>query len=202
MNIDGIAGEYPQEIKDALELESAYPLEAWLNLPESICGIEIKQITPKILLHLHGIDSPLFGIGEVRFDDVLAFLWICSPSFCYDAKVRDEFLKQAKKINPFDAVLEIQTFLEKTFIDADYDTRQNGKKSNATFIAYLCDNLAREYSFSIEQTMQTPMRQIYQLLSVISERCAATNGEEYVKIRQSEKMINEFILNRLKNESS
>ena len=85
------------------------------------------------------------------------------------------------------------------FIDADYDLRDSNKKSNGNFIAYLIDNLCREYGFSIDYVLKIPMRQVYQLLSIISERCAAMNGEDYVKIRESDKLKNAFILNRLKN---
>ena len=90
------AEEFPQNIQECLQRENAFPLESWLNLNEFICGIEIEQITAKHLLLLHGIDSPFMGKGNATFEDVLAFLWIVSPSFSYEEKKQIEFVRQTR----------------------------------------------------------------------------------------------------------
>ena len=193
--------EYPQSIINQLAYEETCLQESWLNINETICGIEIQQLTPKHVLILNGINSPILSGNEIKPHDVTMFLWVCSEDFCFNSKKRNKFLSNAARISYYEALLEVQSFVDKTFIDADYDDRSKKQRLNADTLAYIVDTFAKEYGWSIQTTMQTPLRQIYQLTSVMSERASRINGEAYSKIRESDKMINKFIRNRLKNDS-
>jgi hypothetical protein len=193
--------DYPQSIINQLAYEETCSQESWINISETICGFEISQLTPRHILILNGINSPVLNGDKIKLEDIVMFLWVCSPNFSYDIRQRNKFIKNASKINYHDALFEIQSLVSKTFIDADYDDRTKKERLNADTLAYIIDTFAREYGWSVETTMQTPLRQVYQLTSVMNERTAKANGETYSKIRESDKMVNKFIRNRLRIDS-
>lgn len=130
---------------------------------------------------LHGADSPFINKGKVKVEDIGVFLWIMSPDYTPRQADREEFCKKIKDVNIKHAIEDIALFFEITFADADTDKKE--QKEYASFVAYVIDMFAQEYGWRIEEIMEMPMRQIYQLSSVIGERYARQNGKQYTKLR-------------------
>jgi hypothetical protein len=176
----------PESVIRALEEAKTWQSEAWLETPFLIDGIEIRQMTLRHLFMLHGADSPFINKGKVKVEDIGVFLWIMSPDYTPRQADREEFCKKIKDVNIKHAIEDIALFFEITFADADTDKKE--QKEYASFVAYVIDMFAQEYGWRIEEIMEMPMRQIYQLSSVIGERYARQNGKQYTKLRNVDMM--------------
>lgn len=144
--------------------------------------MQIRQMTLRHYFTLHGIGSPFIHNTDFTPEDIAIFLWVMSPEFVPCKIAREEFFKQAISVKIITAIDEINEFLEMTFADAD--TTNDGELSKyANFLTYQIDLFAREYSWNIDQIMELPLRQMFQLNSAIGERYAKQNGEKYQKLR-------------------
>ncbi len=164
----------------ALDRERRLREEAYLGVPHDICGVPCREITPRLLAILFRLRTPYLTGGEVLPEDTLLFLWAvhrdnpmrAEKSTLLRRSKRDQFLKSARKIDFTSAEIEIDQWLEDTFMDAP-----EGKPSRP----YVCSIAWLEYSMSTkpflwdrDRTLETPLRVIYQLL-----RCRAIdNGHE------------------------
>ena len=171
----------PDSVLRALDQAKTWQAEAWLETPYFIDGILINQMTLRHLFMLHGADSPFINRGKVKVEDIGVFLWIMSPDYTPKQKDREQFCKKIKDVNIKNAIEDIAEFFEITFADADTDKKEH--KEYASFVAYVIDMFGQEYGWRIDEIMDMPMRQIYQLSSVIGERYARQNGKQYTKLR-------------------
>lgn len=175
--------EIPASVTEALEQAKCWQAESWLNINETICGVEVTQMTLRQFFMLEGIESPLFKGGDITAEDLAVFLWILSPKWkpCKDA--REEFCKEIRKVSIPEACDQIEKYLEATFSESD-SGGDDKKKKYANFISYIVDMFGREYGWTIGEIMALPMRQIYQLSTAIGERYAAEAGKQFSKLRQ------------------
>lgn len=173
--------EVPASVAAALKQAKSWQSESWLDVTTSIGGVEVTQMTLRQFFMLDGIETPFFTGGKVNPEDLAIFLWILSPKWKPCKKARDEFCKEVRTVNIFEACEDAKEYLEATFAEADTD--ENNQKKYACFIAYIVDMFGREYGWTIPQTMGLPMRQIYQLSTAIGERYAAQAGKNFSKLR-------------------
>lgn len=174
---------------EAIKIENANRDEAWINLTEEICGIEIEQMTLFHLLLLDGA-SNCFILGRSPTPaGVAQFLWVVSPRFCYESKARNKFVKKLRKIPYEEAITQINSYLDKTFLDVP-SGGGNQEKPLASFISYFIDTFAKEYGWKPGEIMQMPVRQLYQLLDVRSARLI---GAKHIKFRPSDKIIAKYL---------
>lgn len=168
---------------EALDLERSFREEAYLGAPHFICGIPIKQITPRLLAVLFRVKTPFFGSNEVTDEDILMFLWACHVG----NPMREEKPQVVKRFLRRDLVLPTakQRFL-KSLVDVDLDEAEDGIWDflKATFMdapdgpqtrPYVCSVAAMQYAmaskpfgWTTDYTLDQPLRVIYQLM-----RCRA-----------------------------
>lgn len=166
--------------------------EAWLDVPERVGNIEVQPMNLKHLLILDGIDSPMIKGGDVGEKDLLMFLWVLSPEFCYSPKARDKFFVKARKQTNFILKEMVQEMLDKAF--AESDTMNNSEKSQTFFIAYFVDCFAREYGWTVDEIMGIPLARAFQLITTINERNSAMSGKKYNRMTELDNKINRYIL--------
>ena len=130
---------------------------------------------------LEGAGSPFVTKQTMMPEDIGVFLWILSPDYVPDPVAQEKFCERIAKIKIPDALEQIRDYLEMTFSDADTDEKE--RKTFANFIAYVIDMFANQYGWTVQTILNMPMRQVYQLSSVIGERFAAANGKKYTKLR-------------------
>jgi len=191
----------PEDVRQQIEEAETHQQEAWLNLNATIAGIEVRQITLKDYFILKGVESPVLTGQNFSPSDLGIFLWILSPEFKTCPKARDKFCKKVYDVHLATAVKEVQKFLEATFVDADTAEEQN-RKSYTTFLAHQVDVYGREYGWSIKETMNLPLRQIFQLNTAISERIAIANGERYTKLREIDMIEAKAMLDQFRQNKS
>lgn len=175
----------------AISRERKLREEAYLSAPHFICGIPLKQITPRLLAVLFRIETPFLTGAEVRDGDVLRFLWAChvdnplreERSRLFQPSKRQRFLASINAGFDFDlAVAEIDCFMEDTFMDSP-----DGKSSRpyACSIAWLEYSMcSKPFCWTREYTLDSPMRIIYQLL-----RCRALDNGAILKNRLSDPVL-------------
>jgi hypothetical protein len=187
-----------QEHIDALiSKHQAWRSEIWLDVNDSIEDLEINNFTLRHLMILDGLNSPFIKGGTINRADALMFLWVVSTGYNFNAKDRDEFFRRASKI-PFDRQTRwIKEYLERAFSESD--TMQSGKKNQTYFVAYFVDCMAREYGWSIETILSTPLAILFQLITTINERNSAHAGKEYNRVTDLDNQINRYLLNRNSN---
>ncbi len=173
----------PEQVRKQIELAETQQQEAWLNLNASIAGVEIKQMTLQNYFILQGLESPILLGESFTPEDLGIFLWILSPNYKADAKARDEFCKKIYKVHLATAVKDLDNYMQATFVDAD-TSDQASKKSYTIYLAHQIDVYGREYGWTIKETLEIPLRQIFQLNTAIGERIAQANGEKYTKLRE------------------
>ncbi len=179
--IPGLTEEY--------ERERRLREEVYLGLPHFLCGIPLRQITPRIFALLLFIRTPFIGSGEVTPASIGQFLWACHRD--YDPskpRERDKFLRSLIGMNWAGLEYGIDEFLNATFLDAP----QGGKDDSTP---YVCGIAWMEYRMLIdpfrmtpEAFLDTPLRIIYQRI-----RCHdAVNGVPLFN-RYSDKVKADFV---------
>jgi len=191
---------FSEEVKKALEQSKVNESEAWLNHDTEICGIPIRQMTLYDYYVLEGIESPFITKSDYTIGDIAVFLWILSPKHSTENKDKVEFASEIKDIKILDAEKGILDYIDTTFNDAD--TLSSGKehKMHAPFIAYQIDLYAKEYGWSIEKILAIPLRQLFQLNTVIAARYAKQNGEQFSKMTRVQAMEAKAILEEVKKQ--
>lgn len=172
----------PKEVKELLEGAKTYQEESWLNLTSDIDGVVIQQMTLRHYFILQGLDSPFLTDAPFNIIDIGIFCWILSPEFKECHKARDKFCQKVAKVRIAEAVKDIERYLEVTFFDADQSDKKKQKRY-ANFVAYQIDTYAKEYGWSVDTTMDLPLRQIFQLNTAIAERYATISGQKYSMLR-------------------
>jgi hypothetical protein len=191
---------YSDDIKKALEQSKVYESEAWLNHDTDICGIAIRQMTLYDYYVLDGIQSPFITKADYTIGDIAVFLWVLSTKHSTEPGAKERFAEEIHEIKILDAEKGILEYIDKTFNDAD--TLSSGKetKMHAPFLAYQVDLYAKEYGWSIEQILAIPLRQLFQLNTVIGARYAKQNGENFTKMTRVQAMEAKAILEEVKKQ--
>lgn len=198
-------------LSEAYERERRLREEVYLDQPHYVCGIPLRQITPRMFALLLHIGTPFIGGGVATEGDIGRFLWACHRDFTPPSKgilgrfrnwKRDRFLASLRKMD-FDELEDgIDEFLDATFLDSP----QGGKTDDTP---YVCGVAWMEYRMALdpfrwdsERTMRTPLRRIYQLI-----RCHDSSNGIPLFNKISDDVKSEFLrdlnaLNILKGEGN
>src|SRR5689334_706017 len=97
---------YREAVKREMDIRDA----AFLNITADICGIPIRQMTPRDYLILDGLGSPILDgrIATASREDIVKFLWFLSPEYRHGSWWRSwVFGFQARGIPVFLARLKL-----------------------------------------------------------------------------------------------
>ena len=154
--------------REAIESESRQRDIAWLNLTETINGVEVLPFTPNHFLILSRIipGSPFICGGQPCETDVPIFLWVVSPQFIagnsWRARVRrHRFVSRCRKLDFFKTCDAIAKYIDSAFMEGSGGDDRS--KSYFSCIASLVDSLASEYGWSEEQIRATSFKRLFQL---------------------------------------
>lgn len=171
--------------EEALASERRAREEAYLDAPHFICGVKLRQITPRILARLFAVETPFLGAGEQTDAHAAQFLWACHWDYTQDIHERSKFLKYIRGIDYDRAVLAVREFIKLTFIDAP--TGSDG-------VPYVCSLAWFEYAmhkvmgWPSDYTLDQPMRRIYQLI-----RCQQISNGDVMVNRISDKVRGDWL---------
>lgn len=169
---------------EAVKAENDIRDAAFLDLTANICGVEIRQMTPRDLIILEGIGNPV--AQKVRFskEDVFDFLRVMSVHYRPGAWFNAWRIKRA--VNHMDAKDAIPALIK--YLDATFQDSPSGGGAGipyAGWCAYYADIFGSEYGWPMERTLSTKLKVLYQLLKCIRRRhdpeCILMNPSDKIK---------------------
>ncbi len=139
----------------------------YLDIPETLCGESVNNITPRLLARLTAAKSPwVVGYGELSIEEVFKFVWALhvdySPS---NKRLGRKVLKSLKSLPLDQCYSKIEEFLKLTWQDALGGGSGKPEKPVASEVAWMIFQFREEpFHFDEEKTLDTPFRKLYQEL--------------------------------------
>lgn len=158
-------------LRAALEREDCIRRLPYLNLPETICGIEVAPLTLRHVILLESIRSPFVVGGAVTPYDVGAFFLVITGS--PKGFRRWRLLRRVGGLNGADAIAGIQEYLDEAFMDGPPESKDEDLRyySNA---AASVDIFGSQYGWSRETTLNSPLKALFQELRAMTVRANPT----------------------------
>lgn len=164
---------------------------AFLDAPLPLCGIRVRQFTPRHWILLQRCGCPFLVGGPVTRDDVFMFLWFVSPEYCLDLAKRDEFLRVlcevGKDCHP---IKEIEAYLDDAFQDmpGGAGAREGMVKSYMASVTVLVDAIAAEYGWDDDAILEKPLARLFQYMRRIAQR----HRPDKMLFNRSDRLIGEW----------
>lgn len=158
-------------IRAAIEEEAALREPAFLGAPFLVCGLPLEPLTLRRYLLLIASKSPFVTGGPLTPAEAARFLWCVSPNYSGAKIGLTEFLGEVAQKNYGEVLEGITEYLRFSFFDAP-PTGDNKIETVSfySFATVYVDLLAKEYGWSYEDVMTTPLPVIFQLLRRITKR--------------------------------
>jgi len=162
------------KLAEAAREERDIRAEAWLDLPKTICGIEVEPLTLKRYTLLVAAESPFVTSGKLSAGAITQFLWFVSKEFCWDEEAKGRFIKSVRNVSASEAYLEIAAYLEEALFDAPKpDEDEKRDPSSMPVAASIVHTMCSNYGWTAEEVMDTPIARILQLLNVAQGNAAS-----------------------------
>jgi hypothetical protein len=166
---------------EAIEQENLLRDAAFLPVRENIAGFEVCQMTLRHWLILRVAKSPMIYGGVPTPEQMAQFLWVMHPAYNPEGRGKWRFRRMCKKAfrNPVwtqNLIAGARKYMAETMQDREAATNQ-GEGFEPTFysdVAYLVGLMALHLGFSREQTLETPLAQIFQFKKVIRDLLGST----------------------------
>jgi hypothetical protein len=151
--------------------EAARRAEDFIDISRTVCGLELRAITPRDLLYLDYAGSPFIRGGEIKECHIPQFLWqLCEPQpRGWWAERR--FYRHVGALIYDDSVAEIRRYLDRTFADAPSAGRDDGtgRPIGTSFVAPLIVRIAAGIpSLTPVAIMDTPIAQLFQFRKILA----------------------------------
>jgi hypothetical protein len=190
--------------REALRQERDARDYAFLDLPRSICGIEVGPLTVRQLLARLALRCPFIARLPAEMimqlpdpaGELAAFIWHVSiaRSRCHgnafaEYRALQSFYAHMARVSAEDAAAGIQEYIKITFLDAP----GSGGKSyvpTASIAATLVDIFAAEYGWDEHRILESALVKLYQLLR---ERAVRLNPKVTLFNRLSDKVRGEYM---------
>jgi hypothetical protein len=162
-----------KQLRKAREVDDAIRQIAFLDVPEQINGVTVKQFTLRHLTILFQIRSP-FVFGTVRdFGDIGTFLWVVSPHYLDSSHEEADRTRQRyqaelvlhPRFNRF--YREIPRYLKRAFWDAPA-TIGGGKEIGVCYPAWIIHKLGG-YKDD-DALMDKPLARLFQYVKCIDAK--------------------------------
>lgn len=189
--------KYASRFSEMRAAEEARREQAFLTVPVTICGEEIRPMTGRDLLVLNGIESPFVCPGDVGPVELAMFLWILNVT--NDGSQGWRNLRRRKKmfqrIGPrnFDAsVKECREYVDAIFQDAPKGSAEPGERRplGTCFLVPLVMRIAKETGWDRNAILDTPLAELFQYLKYIAAR---EQGKDFNDWSPSDAITNEFL---------
>lgn len=176
---------------EALADERKAREEAYLDAPHFICGVRLRQITPRILARLFFVETPFLSGGHLGTEHIAQFLWICHWDYSLDIHDRDAFIKTLKGQDYSELAAEIDQFIDDTFLDTPQGSAGIPYFCNFAWFEYI---MHKAMGWDSEYTLNQPLRRIYQLI-----RCMELESGAILSNKRSDKVRGDWLATRQNN---
>lgn len=207
--IDAIPG-----YREAIARERFVREAAFLPVNESIGGFEVLPMTWRHFMVLRIMRSPLLTGEDATPAELAAFLWVLSPEYTTDDRARDAFYKRCRVFTmqrkprfqwqpkkwiadnvraqvTFGRILvEARRYIEESLQDCPGKSKAGGFEIEYfSDAAWLCAHFGREFGWDDEQTLDKPLKRLWQYLKESSQH----NGLKDPMFNPSDKVRGEWL---------
>jgi hypothetical protein len=193
------AARYEAEVaEEAIRREIAF-----LDAPVSLCGEQVRQLTPADLLTLHHLRNPFVRGGDsIRPGHVAQLLWLLSVENRPGLGLwwrRRKFCKRIGKLDAAATYRDVEDFIDAMFLDAPQGVKSEGKPPGVCFLASLAVTLATELGWTDQHIFSRPIPALFQYLKELKRR-----GDDKPDYSPSDRLKSEFlaILNKPQAEAA
>lgn len=148
--------------EEAIRKEARDRALAFCGLSELISGVECVMMTPSCMDWLVAMQNPYIVGGVCATASTVQFLWVLQKNFSAEKESREEFIKSILEIDYIKATVDIDGYLERTFMDAPIGTPSTPYYSATAGIVRAM--AAKPFEWPFEKTIHTPVRILYQLM--------------------------------------
>lgn len=153
-------------LREAIEREQFNRVVAFLDFPETVCGVELRPLTMRDCLLLQSIGSPFVVGGNVGPIDALAFLKLqCTPRSRLSRWAMLRVI--ASRHATVEVVQSIQEFIEEAFADSPPTDGSEGGPQYWTLAHSLIHVFGKNYGWPMEETLRHPIKVLLPLLNII-----------------------------------
>jgi len=157
-------------LREAIKRENDIRDASFLDINANICGVEIRQMTPRDLLILDGIGNPLMSGGLPSPAQLADFLWKLSPRYLEGHSVRRFlFARSIRHLNYIEAVRACLNYIEDTFQDSPPSSGVSSMPY-AGWCAHLICNLSSNPAEAEKVILNTPLKRLFQYLKVLRRK--------------------------------
>lgn len=187
--------------KAAVEQESLIRNAAFLPINESVAGYEVRPMTLRHYALLRMMRSPLLVADIPTPVQLSTFLWLLSPQYNALGKGRKKLLRRCRefdmpakplirtnralrrwnkkaigRMKRFEDVLaDARRYVFDTFQDKPPVSKETSDEPDYfSDIGWICAQLAREYGWPEEHTLDMPIKRVFQYLREIRQSKGAT----------------------------
>jgi len=185
--------------------EAARRAEDFIDVARTVCGLELRPLTPRDLLHLDYAGSPFIRGGEIKECHIPQFLWqLCDPQ-PQGWWAERKFFRHVGDLIYADSVVEIRRYLDRTFADAPRAGGGGGggesEPIGTSFVAPLIVRIAAGIpSLTPLAIMDTPIAQLFQFRKILAIEAGAKLSDRGAAAGLLAQCLDEA--NRLNAESS
>ena len=165
------AVSFDEAARDRIDRASAFEkrlrLEGLLGLRQKVGDFNLRPITPKDILELEFSENRLTTDEEPQLDDYVHFVWTLSKQKRF-FKVR-QIRSIARKIESSEFLQkEILSFFASSFNDmpavSSNTKTDNSNHKSSVYVCSIVDAICNNYGWSLDDTLNTPMSTLLQLL--------------------------------------
>lgn len=158
--------------------------EDFIEVSRTVCGLELRQLTPRDLLLLDYAKSPFVSGGEIDPTQVTKFLWHMLDRQPAGWLSQRRFFRHCAGL-PYEAsIAAIQAYIARHFADAPGGggggggSAENNRPLGTSFVAPLIVRLATGIpSLTPPAIMDTPLPQLFQYRKILDAEAAARSGQ-------------------------
>jgi hypothetical protein len=188
---------------EAVQKERLIRDAAFLALPETVAGFELRQMTLRDSLVLTITRNPIMFKMTPDGLELATFLWFMSTDYTLDGRAMRKFLKRCRSFQKpapplfhtrrllrrweanvalkagiwADTVAAVKEYIAETFQDRPGGKTVNGySPSYYSDACFLCGGMARNYSRKFEDTMAMPLKQIWQFIAELKDSNGVTRA--------------------------
>ncbi len=156
--------------KEAVAQETFNRDASFLDLTETVGGVELRSMTLLDFLRLDIAKSPFLHGGIPTATDIAVFCWALSPG--YDQQnhsARHKYVKTLRRLLYADIVPAIERYIDETFADAPGGAGIAGIPITS-WLAGMVDSIASQYHWSEQMILKLPLKRLFQYRRLISKR--------------------------------
>lgn len=162
--------ELARNVREAIAQEDRLRSYVYSGAPYVVAGIEVPAMTLNHFNLLCMARNPFVVGGGISKSDACQLLWVvCKDSLPWWRKlesVKSQINRFIKRLDLENVIEEVFEYHEEMFLDL-----MGGGGSKSTPIASACSyyvhRIASEYGWTRDQTMSTPLPELYQYLKLI-----------------------------------